>query len=180
MKSYLIVAFTLLIVAGFGFSLAETTITQETPSLSPSHDHNLIISNPEQFIADMIPHHQEAVDTSKMMVLSDRDDVRSLASRISTAQETEIARMMEWQTAWYGRAMDTRYTPMMPRLDNLEGTTRDRAFLEGMIAHHEMAIDMTLQMLSSNPNDELKSFGTSIIEAQSVEIDEMKYILKTL
>lgn len=177
MKPYLIVAFTLALIAGFGFSLAETTLSHEAPALSPSHEHHLLISSEEQFMVDMIPHHQEAIDSARLMSDSENEDVRALASRIVNAQEDEIAFMRTLQKS--DSNMNTRYTPMMPDLTRLEGVERDRVFLEGMIAHHEMAIDMTRQMLSANPREEFKSLGTSIIEIQSVEIDEMRSILKS-
>ncbi len=48
----------------------------------------------------------------------------------------------------------------------------DKAFLEGMIPHHQGAIDMAEYLVDAK-NPELKQMWTLIIEAQQAEIDQM-------
>ena len=58
----------------------------------------------------------------------------------------------------------------------LEGKTGDalnRAFLEGMIPHHQAAVDMAKYIAGSN-KPELVKLGADIITAQTKEIEQMK------
>ena len=49
----------------------------------------------------------------------------------------------------------------------------DRAFIEGMIPHHQAAVDMA-RYLTGAKHPELRKMGEEIIAAQSKEIDQMK------
>jgi uncharacterized protein (DUF305 family) len=56
--------------------------------------HHGDVKSEEQFIIDMIPHHQEAVDTSKEIVArSTNEKLKKLAQGIIDAQTTEITTM---------------------------------------------------------------------------------------
>lgn len=55
----------------------------------------------QAFLAEMIIHHQGAVDMAKMVLeQSDRPELQQLANEIITAQEKEITQMQTWQQAW--------------------------------------------------------------------------------
>lgn len=56
------------------------------------------------------------------------------------------------------------------------GADFDRLFLEGMIKHHEGAIDMA-EMIIDSANPEVAKLGDSIIASQSAEIQAMKALL---
>jgi len=61
--------------------------------------------------------------------------------------------------------------------DSLRGKTGDdfdKAFLSGMIEHHQGAIDMAKLAQKSAKHDEIKKMADDIISAQSNEIDMMK------
>lgn len=55
------------------------------------------------FLADMIPHHAEAVMTSQMLLQrgADHEEVRSLAAAIRDAQQMEITLMRGMQSQWF-------------------------------------------------------------------------------
>jgi uncharacterized protein (DUF305 family) len=56
--------------------------------------HHGDVKSEEQFIIDMIPHHQEAVDTSnQILARSTNEDVKKLAQGIVDAQTKEISTM---------------------------------------------------------------------------------------
>ena len=63
------------------------------------------------------------------------------------------------------------------QLQDSEGATFDRLFLEGMIAHHEGAITMAQDVIGSG-NKEVAALAAAIIEAQEKEIALMKDLLK--
>jgi len=53
------------------------------------------------FIANMIAHHEGAVEMAKMSADNAKhDEIKQLSEAIISAQEKEIAEMKQWQTAW--------------------------------------------------------------------------------
>jgi uncharacterized protein (DUF305 family) len=67
----------------------------------------------------------------------------------------------------------------MTELANATGVEFDRLFLQGMIVHHEGAIDMA-EMVVDSDNEEAAALGKAIIETQEREIEEMKVLLASL
>lgn len=81
--------------------------------------------------------------------------------------------------------MEMEMDPMSMSMDDmalmLEGKTGDefdQAFIEGMIPHHQGAIDMAKMALTSAKHDEIKRMAEAIISAQQKEIDEMNQWMK--
>ena len=76
---------------------------------------------------------------------------------------------------------------MMGMLDEQEianlraatGKEFDRLFLEGMIKHHEGAIDMA-EMIDDSKNSEVAELGKAIIATQTAEIKYMQSLLANL
>jgi hypothetical protein len=71
---------------------------------------------------------------------------------------------------------DDRGMTMDDMIDDLQGKTGDdfdAAFIEGMIVHHEGAIDMAKQAQVSAKHAEIKAMAEGIITAQQKEIDQM-------
>lgn len=71
---------------------------------------------------------------------------------------------------------DTSMT-MTGMVDSLKGKTGDdfdKAFIEGMIEHHQGAIDMAKLAKENAKHDEIKQMADDIISAQSKEIDTME------
>ena len=53
------------------------------------------------FLAHMIDHHQAAVDMAELSAQrSGHKEIKDLSLEIMSAQETEIARMRQWQKLW--------------------------------------------------------------------------------
>lgn len=53
------------------------------------------------FVADMIEHHQAAVDMAKLSAKNAKhQEIKQLSQNIISAQEKEIARMKQWQKQW--------------------------------------------------------------------------------
>ncbi len=71
-------------------------------------------------------------------------------------------------------SMNSRNMPNMAMmLAGKTGEALDRAFLEGMIPHHQAAVDMARYM-SGSTHPELIKLATDIIASQSREIEQMK------
>ncbi len=64
--------------------------------------------------------------------------------------------------------------------DETDAEKAERAFLEEMIPHHEMAVEMATSALDKVENPDVRSFCQSIIDGQGAEIDKMKQWLTAL
>ncbi|HJQ09328.1 MAG TPA: DUF305 domain-containing protein [Candidatus Saccharimonadales bacterium] len=63
---------------------------------------------------------------------------------------------------------------MVSYLKGKTGDDFDKAFVSGMIGHHQGAIDMAKLAESQAKHQEIKNLSKAIIDAQQKEIDEMK------
>jgi uncharacterized protein (DUF305 family) len=137
-----------------------------------------------EFIQGMIPHHQEAVDTAKIVLSrgGDNEEMRDLAQNIILAQEAEITNMKSWYRTWYGEDYkdNGKYKPMMRDLTPLAGTELDRAFLDDMIVHHMGALMMAQQVANNIEHTEIRTLAENIAKTQSEEIITMRILLKKL
>lgn len=146
--------------------------------------------NEYMFAEMMIPHHQQAVDMSDLALKkSSNPRILDLAQRIKSAQSSEIIQMQSWlggkeansmMTDHSGHSMGGMLTEEeFSKLESSFGVTFDTLFLEGMIAHHEGALDMA-RMIKDTTTQEVNSFGLNVVEVQSEEIREMREILESL
>jgi uncharacterized protein (DUF305 family) len=140
----------------------------------------------QMFAMMMIPHHQQAVDMSKLAKThTTTASVLKLAAQIEAAQAPEIKQM----TAWLGAgqsAADMMHHDMgmggmmseedMSALAAAKGKAFDKLYLAGMIEHHQGALDM-VKMISDSNNDEVLALHDAIVKAQTAEIDYMKQLL---
>jgi uncharacterized protein (DUF305 family) len=138
------------------------------------------------FAQMMIPHHQQAVDMSELAIENAVDpEVRALAEQIRNAQAPEIELMESWldeagvrmSMGEHGMGMGGMLSEdEMTALENATGAEFERLYLEGMIEHHEGAIQMA-QMILDSENPEVKELGEAIVESQTAEIEQMKEML---
>ena len=136
------------------------------------------------FAEMMIPHHQQAIEMSDLALKnSTNPEILALAQEIKDAQAPEIEQMKSWgasSMAHMGHMMDGMLSDEeMSELAAARGGEFDRLFLEGMIKHHEGAIDMA-DMVIDSKNAEVAALANSIIEAQRAEIATMKELLTGL
>lgn len=144
------------------------------------------------FAQMMIPHHEQAVEMSDVILAKTGIDARvvELAEQIKAAQAPEIEQLTEWLAEWDAPAdpmagMDHSMDGMMSAEDMAalaaaEATEASRLFLEQMIVHHEGAIDMAEVELSSGENADAVAMADAIVSTQSGEIALMKEILGSL
>lgn len=145
---------------------------------------NMMVESEREFITEMIPHHQEAVDTAKEVIArgGTTPEIKNLALQIVAAQEKEIADMKMWYETWYGKPYTAQgtYVPMMRELSLLAGAELDRAFLEDMIMHHMGAIMMAQSVQPHIEHTEVKTLTQAIVTTQTAEITAMREMLKGL
>ncbi len=156
----------------------------------------------KSFLNKMIPHHQEAVDSS-LKVMNDLEitdpQVRIFAANVVDNQSFEISKMQSIYREYLGE----EYTPTV--VMNMNGSTDKTAELKGdalaktytknMITHHEDAIKMAqdymklidkvrsydsntdngLTITNSHPAvDESYALAQQIVETQTKEIETLK------
>lgn len=132
------------------------------------------------FVADMIPHHESAVEMAKLA--EERGEsgfVTGLAKDIIATQNAEISTMRsideqlkdievgDLGVADHMKGMDADMA-MLEKADPF-----DKAFIDMMVPHHKGAIEMARVQLDKGENPELKQLAQAIIDAQQREIDQM-------
>jgi uncharacterized protein (DUF305 family) len=145
------------------------------------------------FAQHMIPHHQQAVEMSDVVLAKKGIDPRvtDLATQIKAAQGPEIAQMQDWLGQWgnppmppmgdmSGHAMGMMSGDQMTALKNAEGVDAAKLFLTGMIGHHEGAITMAQDEIRDGRFAQAVDMARSIVTTQQQEIDTMRGILATM
>ena len=155
-----------------------------------------------EFMAGMIPHHAQAVIMAGWAPTHGaRADVAVLCERIVVGQRDEIAMMREWlgdrglevpdanSTRHKMKMGDTVHEMLMPgmlsdeemaALDKARGPEFDRLFLEGMIKHHQGAIDMVdvlFKAYGAAQDETVFKFASDVYADQGIEIARMHEML---
>ncbi len=155
-----------------------------------------------RFMQNMILHHHQAVQMAELVKgRTSRPPIVAVAKRIDASQEDEIKFMRDWlrergQSApdlSSAHAMHAAHGPgemkgmatpqQMAALAAAKGTAFERLFLEGMIEHHEGAIDMANALLErpgSAYDPVLHDFVNEVINEQEAEIERMGELLRGL
>lgn len=143
------------------------------------------------FIEQMIPHHDGAVAMAKLALeKSKRTEIKTLATAIIESQTKEIQDMGVWYKDWFGKDVPKVSTGMMgggmmsqngmhmggqEDMTNLESATDfDKAFLEAMIPHHQLALMMVQMLEAGTSRPEMIQLAKNITTSQSKEIQQMQ------
>lgn len=150
-------------------------------SVEPMRGHMQEAIDDKAFLVNMIPHHQEAVDTANEVLERGGviPEVKTLAENIIEAQEREIADMKTWYETWYGEpySYSGGYQPMMRELADLSGKELDLIFTNDMWMHHMGAIHLAQAVLQNTDRPELIKMGNDILVIQRQEMMQMQQIL---
>ena len=161
-----------------------------------------------RFMQHMIVHHAQAVEMVELMeTRAASPTIRRLGERIARSQAAEMALMEEWLTGrglplaaadphaghhGSGHGAPDPTVPVMPgmlspaqmtTLAAATGPEFDRLFLQGMIRHHQGALDMVEALLddpSAAEDPMLSDFASSVTADQAAEILRMQSILSEL
>jgi uncharacterized protein (DUF305 family) len=143
--------------------------------------HADMINSEKDFLREMIPHHQEAVDTSVLLYIgTDNPELKMLTKSIFEAQTAEILEMRLSYARWYNLIpTEAMYQPMMRDLNIVTGRARDIRYVQDMIMHHKGALEMAEKVLTfKDIHEETVIFAKDIIRNQKTEIDFMQSWLK--
>lgn len=139
--------------------------------------HAQMIHSEKDFIREMIPHHQEAVDTSVLLFVSTEDqDLKTLTKAIYQSQTQEILDMRISYARWYNLVpTGAMYQPMMRDLNIVNGRAREIQYVKDMIMHHKGALEMAEKVLTLDGiHKQTRIFAEEIIKNQSSEIEFMQ------
>ena len=192
-KKYRIAGITAVALAG-AISLAGCTINLGGNDSNGMMDGGMMGNNKSasafsgtdiMFAQMMIPHHQQAVDMSTLAeTRSTNPEILALAKQIKDAQAPEIKQMTSWMES-SGAGMDMGHDmgmggmlteEQMTALGKAQGAEFDKLYLEGMIGHHQGALQMA-KMIEDSNNAEAKTLAANIVKSQSAEIEKMKQML---
>lgn len=192
-KKYRIAGITAVALAG-AISLAGCTINLGGNDSNGMMDGGMMGNNKSasafsgtdiMFAQMMIPHHQQAVDMSTLAeTRSTNPEILALAKQIKDAQAPEIKQMTSWIES-SGAGMDMGHDmgmggmlteEQMTALGKAQGAEFDKLYLEGMIGHHQGALQMA-KMIEDSNNAEAKTLAANIVKSQSAEIEKMKQML---
>jgi len=205
---YVLVSAVLFGYAAIGFAQVAPIIQPGAPGETPqeiSAEQALEIADTghskadAQFMKDMIPHHNQAVQMSALVAdRTNRPELVDVAGRIDVSQADEIEFMQRWlrergedvpdPTAHEGMHMSHDMAGMatpeqMAELAASTGTDFDRLFLQLMIPHHEGALTMVKELMKQPgaAYDPLMfQFTTDITNDQAAEIERMNKLLVSL
>ena len=139
------------------------------------------------YLRNMIAHHQQAVEMTALTAeRAQNPKLRSLSDRISGAQGPEIGMMQGWlntrgaheHTGHAGHdhaMMPGMATPeQLAQLASSRGADYDRLFLRLMIAHHEGAVTMATQLLTTGRDEQVHEMAQDVLVTQQDEIATMR------
>jgi uncharacterized protein (DUF305 family) len=170
-------------------SMSAMTAAPTTSAAAQAHNDADVM-----FAQHMIPHHQQAVEMSDMVLGKQGIDPRvtELANQIKAAQGPEIQLMQGWLTQWGTPAMPPMSGHEMPGMSGMmsdadmtaltsaQGVDASKLFLTQMIAHHEGAITMAQNEIKDGQYPAAIELANAIVTAQQKEIETMRGILATL
>lgn len=149
------------------------------------------------FLTGMKPHHEQAVEMSKMVLAADPPaEVAAIAERVKDAQSPEIEQMNQMM-ADLGEEVDgmehsgghsegmAGHGGMMSEADmealmDATGDDAARLYLEGMIEHHQGAIEASDTQIADGQYGPAVDLAKTIKSAQEAEITEMQTLLDEL
>lgn len=143
------------------------------------------------FMQGMIPHHQGAIEMSKVVLQFGKDaEVKALAENVIKAQEGEIALMKSWlektdktklaDSPEAAKANAAATDGMMKNMKMTYSDNADADYIKGMIPHHQGAIEMAKVALQYAKDPEVLKLAGEVVKAQEAEISFMQDWLKRM
>ncbi|BCB91528.1 DUF305 domain-containing protein [Phytohabitans suffuscus] len=153
----------------------------------PAPDGSLYNDADTFFMRMMIPHHGQALEMAALAAdRAGHPQIRAVASRITAAQQPEIAVFRAWlkardlseDEAGHSHAGMKGMQPpeAIKGLAGLRGDAFDKMFVDMMVAHHEGAIAMATDVLTHGRDERINELATGIAAEQQAEISRLRQI----
>lgn len=143
------------------------------------------------FLNGMIPHHEAAISMSQSYLKygGSNAELKKLANDIIEVQKQEIDQMETLvrelkasgkQDPEQENAYLEEYKKMFSshQMNHSTAANVEAAFAEGMIMHHQMAIEMAESILNYTDEEQVITLAQNIITTQKEEISQMEALLK--
>ena len=147
---------------------------------STSTNQSMKMTAEAMFVVMMVPHHEQALE---MVALAEKNttntSILELCEGIRTAQSAEVAEFKQYLSdngiSSDPMAMESGLLTEdeMTELRDANGTEFDALFLEGMIKHHQGAVDMSTPLLEST-DSQVAGWAKNIVDSQQSEILAMQ------
>lgn len=158
--------------------------SEETPAVSAAQPGD---PGDIMFAQMMISHHQQAVEMAAMALANPDASpfVRDLAGRIQAAQQPEIDQMTSWLAKWgvadmgdmdmgHGGMPGMMTAEQMDSLQAAKGADFNKLWLRMMIEHHQGAIEMADDVLTTTNSTEVAALARAVTQAQQGEVEQMQ------
>jgi uncharacterized protein (DUF305 family) len=168
-----------------------------------------------EYLEHMIPHHQVAIDISRILQNKTRSDyMQSILRKLIYIQEHDIMIMQQMLIKLSGNISDSTYKMNKKYIDTVANFTKpnslgltkvycdplffdenahmnhlqmaglintldDTVYIEHMIPHHQVAVDMSKKLLKNTTNDFMIYLCYRIIRNQEEEVVLLNDILKS-
>ena len=163
---------------------APTTTTADRAATSTEQSADTFNDADVAFLQGMYPHHAQAVEMTDMVPgRTTNPDVLALAVQIEAAQQPEIDQMTAMLKGWGAPVSAGDHAmPMegmvsegdLKALSGMQGPAFDAAWVKAMIGHHEGAVSMAEDVLTTTQDPAVKKLAQAIITGQRKEIAEMQ------
>ena len=172
-----------------GQLVASASAQQQPPANAPLYTQDDLM-----FLTMMIMHHQQALDMAALVPSrSDREEFVRFARYVDSGQQAEIDQMQALLKAAADRGLEAPHHDMtgdppmsgmlsraqMAALAAAKGPEFERLWLQGMIYHHQGALDMAREQQEHQFATHREPFGIDamvddMLNAQRMEINKMQ------
>ena len=114
-----------------------------------------------RYVNAMIAHHRGAVLLAEQVAnKTQRADIKDLSAKILTDEPKAITELYSWKKAWYGDTRSVR-DPVVANLGSYDEKL-DLRFLNALIAHHELGLQMTKEIKTKSSRTEVLNNADSV------------------
>jgi uncharacterized protein (DUF305 family) len=146
------------------------------------------------YIDMTLMHHEQGVEMARLAQEKGQSaKVKAFAQKTAADQERDTKELQRYRDTWYAGRPAMDHAQMMSHMQSMpghggmrmdhgadmeklraaSGAAFDRLFLETMIHHHQMAIDMSKDATTKAEHAELKTFARRVVTKQQAEVAEM-------
>ncbi|MGI8835731.1 MAG: DUF305 domain-containing protein [Pyrinomonadaceae bacterium] len=174
-----------------GVSATVVVSTTQTRAQNQSNTQTGSMPHDLHFIDMMIMHHRQGIAMGRQAERKGSTAaLRAFAKKTADDQEKELLELKKHRDHWYAGSPEMDHTQMMAmpgmaghanmdmqgdiaKLQAATGKQFDRLFLDMMIPHHQMVIDMSKEAVMEAEHAEIREMARMTVMKQQREIAEM-------